>query len=157
MNDLILARALHVLAAVVWIGGVSLVTTAVLPALRRGELGEDRRRAFEAVERRFVWQARIAVLLAGVTGFYMVERLGLWSRFQAARFWWMHAMVGVWLIFALALFVVEPPGLHRPLDRRGRATPEGAFLRLLRVHMVLLTLSLVTILGAVAGSHGWMF
>ncbi len=153
MNDLILARAIHVAAVVVWIGGVSLVTTAVLPALRRGELGEDRRRAFEAVERRFVRQARVAVLLVGATGLYMIERLALWSRFHNAHFWWMHAMVGVWLVFALALFVVEPLALHR----RRSAAPETAFVRLLRVHVALLALALVTILGAVAGSHGWTF
>ncbi len=157
MNDLTLARAVHVLAVVIWIGGVSMVTTTVLPALRHGELGEDRHRVFEAVERRFVWQARVAVLLAGATGFYMVERLGLWARFRTLHFWWMHAMVGVWLIFAVALFVVEPLGLHRLLHRGGSATPEAAFLRLLRVHVILLTLALITILGAVAGSHGWTF
>ena len=30
----IVARAIHVVAVVVWIGGVSLVTTVLLPALR---------------------------------------------------------------------------------------------------------------------------
>jgi len=34
MNALILARALHVLAVVVWTGGVSMVTVALLPAVR---------------------------------------------------------------------------------------------------------------------------
>ena len=32
------ARALHVLAVVLWIGGVSLITTVALPAVRRREL-----------------------------------------------------------------------------------------------------------------------
>lgn len=157
MNDLILARAVHTLAVVIWIGGVSMVTTTVLLALRHGELGQDRHHVFEAVERRFVWEVQVAVLLAGATGFYMVERLGLWARFRTLHYWWMHAMVGVWLIFALALSVVEPLGLHRLLRRGRSATPEAAFVRLLRVHVVLLTLALITILGAVAGSHGWMF
>lgn len=39
MNDLILARAVHVLAVVIWIGAVSMVITTVLRALRYGELG----------------------------------------------------------------------------------------------------------------------
>lgn len=157
MSTLILARALHVLSVLIWIGGVSLMTTAVLPALRRGELEADRLRAFAAIERRFVWQARVAVLLAGVTGFYMVMRLDLWGRFRTAKFWWMHAMVGVWLIFALALFVIEPLRLHRRLRDARSATPEAILLRLHRAHLVLLVLALVTVLGAVAGSHGWVF
>ena len=65
MDDLTLARVLHVLGVVVWIGGVSMVTTVVLPAVRRGALGEDRLKAFEAFERRFIWQAQAAVLVVG--------------------------------------------------------------------------------------------
>ena len=46
MDDLIIARALHVLAVVIWIGGVAMATTVVLPAVRRGDLGADRLRRF---------------------------------------------------------------------------------------------------------------
>ena len=35
MDDVTIARALHVLAVVLWIGGVGLVTTVLLPLLRR--------------------------------------------------------------------------------------------------------------------------
>lgn len=51
MDDVVIARALHVLAVVIWIGGVAIATTIVLPAVRRGELG--------------------------ATGFYMSARLDL--------------------------------------------------------------------------------
>ena len=34
MTDVIIARALHVLAVVIWIGGVSMATTVALPASR---------------------------------------------------------------------------------------------------------------------------
>lgn len=157
MNDLILARALHVLAVVIWIGGVSMVTTIVLPAERRKELGAGQLSGFRAVEHRFVWQARAAVLLVAATGFYMVVRLDLWNRFRFAQFWWMHAMVGLWLIFALALFVLEPLFLQRRTPDEARRTPEAAMARLQRVHLVLFVLALITIAGAVAGSHGWVF
>jgi uncharacterized membrane protein len=73
MDGLAFARALHVVAVVVWIGGLLMVTTALLPAVRRGELGGNWLAAFQAVERRFVWQARIAKLLVGGTGFYMID------------------------------------------------------------------------------------
>src|SRR5690606_10846587 len=112
-DGLALARALHVLGVVVWIGGVSMATTVALPAVRRGALGADRLAAFQAFERRFVWQARAAVLVVGLSGAYMAERLDLWGRFADARFWWMHAMVFVWSLFFLILFVGEPLVLHR--------------------------------------------
>ena len=155
MVDVIVARALHVLAVVIWIGGVSMATTIVLPAVRRGVLGSDRLKAFQAIERRFVWQARTAVVVVGLTGLYMSGRLGLWDRFRSAHFWWMHAMVGVWLLFMFILFIAEPFILHRRFNAWARTQPERAFARLHRAHWVLLTLSAVTILGAVAGSQGW--
>ena len=58
-NTLAWARALHVIAVVVWIGGVALITAVALPAIRRGDLGPDRVRAFQAIERRFSRIAKI--------------------------------------------------------------------------------------------------
>jgi len=155
MNDVIVARALHVLFVVIWIGGVAMVTTVVLPALRCGDLGQDRLKAFEAIERRFAWQARTAIILVGLTGFYMCWRLDLWDRFRDASFWWMHAMLCLWLLFVLVLFVAEPLVLHRRFPGWAKAQPTIAFAWLQRGHWLLLTLSLVTVLGAVAGSQGW--
>jgi uncharacterized membrane protein len=155
MTDLTFARAIHVLCVVVWIGGVSLVALSILPAARRGELGSARLAAFTAIERRFAPQARIAVLLAGASGLYMTYRLDAWDRFRAASFWWMHAMVFVWTVFALLLFVLEPLILHRRLEDWGRRDPDAALEALQTGHWVLLGLALLTIFGAVAGSQGW--
>ena len=155
MTDVIVAHALHVLAVVIWIGGLSMVTTVVLPAIRHRELGENPWRAFQSAERRFVWQARAAVIVVGLTGLYMTGQLHLWDRFRSAGFWWMHAMVCVWLLFVLLLFVIEPFILHRHLGKWAEAQPEATLAWLHRAHWVLLGLSLVTVCGAVAGSQGW--
>jgi uncharacterized membrane protein len=155
MNDVILARALHVLAVVVWIGGVAMATSVVLPAVRRGDLGPDRLRAFSAIERRFIWIARTAVLIVGLSGLYMVARLDIWDRFTSADFWWMHAMVGVWLLFAFVLFIGEPFILRGRFHHWASARPDLAFPWLERAHWLLLVLALVAIFGGVTGSHGW--
>jgi uncharacterized membrane protein len=157
VDDVAVARALHVLGIVLWIGGVAMVTTVVLPAVRRGDLGPSKLSAFEAIERRFAWHARIAVIVVGLTGFYMTERLNLWDRFQSPGFWWMHAMVCVWLLFALLLFIAEPLVLHRRFHAWADKAPDTAFKMLHRAHWVLLAVSLITILGAVAGGQGLSF
>ena len=155
MDGIVIARALHVLAVVIWIGGVAMVTSIALPAARRGDLGADRFKAFQAIERRFAWQARAAIVVVGLTGFYMAARLDLWGRFLSAQFWWMHAMVGLWLLFTFVLFVAEPFIFRRRFHKWAAKVPDSAFAWLHRAHWVLLAISLVTIFGAVAGSQGW--
>jgi hypothetical protein len=51
---------------------------------------------------------------------------------------------------------LEPLVLHRWFEERGKANPTGTFAVVIRFHSVLLIMSLVTIAGAVAGSHGWL-
>jgi uncharacterized membrane protein len=157
MDDVEFARALHVLSIVFWIGGVAFVTTVLLPEVRRAKAPADRLEFFEQIERRFAWQARGTVLLTGLSGVYMLIRLNLWPAFEMPGYWWMHAMVGVWLIFALMLFVAEPLFLHRWLRMRAKARPEETYQLVERLHRLLLALSAITVLGAVAGAHGWMF
>ena len=82
----------------------------------------------------------------------MIWRLGLWDRFRVPSFRWMHAMVCLWLLFAFVLFIAEPFILHRHFGRWATVKPNKAFAWLHRAHWLLLVLSVVTILGAVAGS-----
>jgi uncharacterized membrane protein len=71
MEEYIVAMVLHVLDVVVWIGGVAMVTTVLLPATRGMKEPEARVTFFEQIERRFAWQARFTTLITGLTGFYM--------------------------------------------------------------------------------------
>ncbi len=155
MNGLILARTIHVLSVVMWIGGVAFVTTVAMPAIRRSAPPAERLAAFHRFEERFAPQARVWVLLAGASGLWMTWRADMWSRFEDGRYWWMHAMVCLWLLFALMLFVIEPFVLHRRMAKA--ADPSRVFARMEWMHRILLTLALVTVAGAVAGSHGWSF
>ena len=168
MDGLIAARVLHVLGVVLWIGGVALVTTVLLPASRRMATPEARMQFFQSIERRFAAQARITTLVTGASGLYLVYALDLWQRFAHPEYWWMHAMVAIWALFTLMLFVIEPL-VHRRLSTKlpnggghGESRPHGArdperiFARIVRLHWVLLGVSLVTIAGAVAGSHGYL-
>jgi uncharacterized membrane protein len=155
MNDFALARVLHVLAIVLWIGGVAMVTTVLLPALAGMETDRERVEFFERVEGRFAWQARGTTLIAGLSGFYMVHALDAWERFAQLHYWWMHAMVIVWLIFTVMLFVLEPLVLHRYFVARAERDSRGTFAMIQRLHWLLLAISLLTVAVAVAGSHGW--
>jgi uncharacterized membrane protein len=154
MDAITIARALHVLAIVHWIGGVTMVTLVLLPGIMRHVPAERRLAMFETIEGRFAVQARVSTLIAGLTGLYMIHELGAWYRFLDARFWWMHAMVAVWAIFTVVLYVAEPLFLHRWFHERALRDPDGAFRLVYRLHVALLTASLATIGASVLGAHG---
>jgi len=156
MVELIVARIVHVIGVVLWIGGVAMVTTMLLPETRRLKLPEERVQFFEQVEAGFARQARWTVLITGLSGFYLAYLLDAWGRFQQISYWWMHAMVLIWAIFTLMLFVLEPLWLHRWFERSAQRDPESTFTLIHRLHWLLLSISLLTIAGAVAGSHGWL-
>ena len=133
-DDMTLARILHVIAIVGWIGGVWFVTFVVMPALSRSEAPETRLAAFHRIESGFAPQARIWVLLAGASGFWMTHRADIWSR------------------FALMLFVIEPLFLHKRMAES--QTPQADFLRMVAMHRALSVIAVVTVFGAMGGAHG---
>ena len=157
MDELTLARALHVIAVVHWIGGVAMVTIVILPAVMRLAEPERRLSVFEAIEARFGRQARVSVTIAGLSGFYMTDRLHAWDRFAEPAFWWMHAMVIVWAMFTFILFVAEPLFLHDRIRRRFRRDPVGTFAMVQRAHWLLLAAATITVFAAVLGAHGMLY
>ena len=114
----------------------------------------DRVAFFEGVEGRFAWQARGTTLLVGLSGFYLVHAWNLWNRFGELSFWWMHAMVLVWAIFTVMLFIAEPLFLQRWFLARANRKPEETFALIQRMHWILLAVSLITVIGVTVGGHG---
>jgi len=156
-DQFVFARVLHVIGVLFWIGGVAFVTTVLIPSLKRISNTDDRLALFEQLEGKFGIQAKIATLLTGLSGFYMLEVLNAWDRYLQLQFWWMHLMTLVWAIFTLVLFVLEPLFLHQFFREMAIKNSDKTFARLHLMHIILLTLSVLAVMGAVAGSHGYSF
>tara|TARA_B100000965_G_C19538152_1_gene734348 strand:- start:412 stop:879 length:468 start_codon:yes stop_codon:yes gene_type:complete len=154
MNGFILARVIHVLAVVIWIGGVAMVTMVILPAIKKLKSKKEQLETFEALEGRFAKIAKLTTILTALSGFYMLEVLNAWHRYLDPSYWWLHAMTLVWLIFTFILFVFEPLLLHRLFKKFMQENPEKTIKIMQRAHWVLLILSLTALAGGVAGSHG---
>ena len=155
MEKLTLARIIHVIAVILWIGGVAMVTTVIIPAIKKMKSKKDQIKTFEAIEGKFAIQAKITTLLTGLSGFYMLYAVDGWDRYLDYKFWWIHAMTLVWILFTLILYVLEPLLLNNLFKKYVAENPEKTFVIIHRAHWVLLLLSLITTAGAVAGSHGW--
>ncbi len=131
IDDLGLARAIHVLALVHWIGGLAVVTTIILPHARRLPNAKDAVAAFEGFEQRFASQARISIL-----------------------FWWLDLIVAVWLLFALMVYVLEPFVIHRLFHKFALHKKDHAFAVAIGLHAVALIISAFAIGAGVLGAHG---
>src|SRR5690348_17901243 len=99
--------AVHVLAMVWWIGGVAMLTATLLPIFNRLPAAARIQRIRE-LEQRFANQARTAVVVVGISGFWMLGLTGGSARLQFAYGWWIDLMLLVWVLFAMMLFVAEP-------------------------------------------------
>jgi len=155
MNELTIARAIHILSIVIWMGGVAFVTIVLIPTIRHASFRRDECNLFNLIENRFATIARVLVLLAGISGFYMIYQLDAWNRFLDIRYFWMHAMVLIWLMFVLALFLIEPFFIkdHGRIVKHGESF--GNLHKTQVVHSIILTLSLITLCISVLGAHGF--
>ncbi|MCF6204751.1 MAG: hypothetical protein L3J59_13965 [Methylococcaceae bacterium] len=149
----ILARAIHVIGVVIWIGGVAFVTTVLVPSLKKITDKNNRLELFEQLEGTFAFQTRFVTLMTGASGYFMIDYMHAWDRYQQVQFWWMHLMTLVWGTFTLVLFVLEPLVLHHWFKEQAIKDSDIAFAWLHRMHKVLLSLSLLVVLGA----HGFQF
>jgi hypothetical protein len=86
----------------------------------------------------------------------MAWRLDLWGLFADPAAWWMDAMVLLWTLFMLIVFVIEPLA-HRRVAAMATQDPAALLIRLSRAHRILLAAGIVTIFGTVAGAHGGVF
>lgn len=149
MIDVTAALVVHVLSVVWWIGGLAFVAAVFLPSMRAGQQG-DALAAFRAIEHRFEPQARIAVVLTGLSGLYMLLRLDAWSLFAEARYWWLDLMALYWVLFMLMLFVLSPSGLLKRI-MNGTVDEQHTWKRMHNIHRVLLVVGLVIITAGVVG------
>jgi uncharacterized membrane protein len=154
IDDHALIRAIHVLALVHWIGGLAVVTTIVLPHARGLPNAMDAVASFEAFERRFAFQARISILLVGLSGAYMLTKLDAWNRFQYASFWWLDLMIAVWVLFMLTVYVLEPFVVHRLFHEFALRNKDRAFAVATGLHALALIISAFAVGAGVLGAHG---
>lgn len=101
-----LGNAVHLIAAVVWIGGLALLVFGLRPSLRKAIPDEAARNAMEApLHRRFVVISAMAAAVLIASGFMMMvtdthfEGFGnyasFWSRLMAAKHGLFVVLVGV--------------------------------------------------------------
>ncbi len=154
MDELTIARAIHIVCVVMWIGGVLFVTTVGLPWVKSLDDPAKGVETFHRIEKAFIGQARITTLITGLSGFTMLYFLDGWDRYLDSAYWWLYAMTILWTLFMLVMYILEPFVLPKIMAKKVQGNPAVALKLVHRVHWVLSLLSLVTVFAAVVGVHG---
>lgn len=104
---------LHILAAVVWIGGMAFLGIVIVPALRRSDLGAKTVEVMHRSGVRFRAVGWVCFALLLVTGIVNLSRWGVgWERFTSAELWgttWGHILA---IKLALVAVAIALSGLH---------------------------------------------
>ena len=69
-------------------------------------------------------------------------------------FWWLDLMIAVWILFALAVYLLEPLVVHRLFHEFALRKKDRAFAVATGLHAVALIISAFAIGAGVLGAHG---
>lgn len=150
---------LHILAAIVWIGGMVFLGAVLVPVLRQDEFKHIRTPMLYATALRFRWAGWATLAVLVVTGFLNVWLRGYgWSAWLTASFWqspwgttlgWKLAFVTVVLVMSAVHDFVLGPRTMRVLEANPDA-PEAERMRRWASWMGRLTLLLSLVILALA-------
>ena len=149
----VIAITLHVIAVIVWIGGMFLGVVAIRPALAEVDM-PARARLFAGIVGRFlpwVWAAVVTLL---ASGFYMVS-----TSFDggiAGTPWFVRLMMGVGIFMMMLMgHVTFAPyrRLKRALAAKDDALAAKAMKQMGMLMAVNLVLGLIVILAAMMGAY----
>ena len=141
------ALIVHLIAIIIWIGGVSFVTMISFPMLKRLNNSLEQVLMFQGIEHRFANIAKVMIILAGLSGAALIHVKGL-----SFGVW---VMIFLWSFYTLLIF-----GLEKIIFDKVFAKPSGeefdikkVFFALQTFHWVILALSFFAVAAGVVAAH----
>ncbi len=99
---LALSYWIHLLATVVWLGGIALLALAGWPALQRGTLSENQWWSFQ---RRFAPWANLSLILLLITGFFQMTNDANYNGFLTVDSTWAWALLLKHIAFGVMVLI----------------------------------------------------
>lgn len=154
-----LMHIIHLLAVILWIGGLAFVTTIALPQAIRNPDPLQKVLSFQRLEHRFAPLARWYNLAVGISGAVMLVQLGWHRLLFTAQAIPLTFMVVIWVFWFVMLFGLEPFIIKRMLEKMSKGGEkleiETVFARMNRLHWVMLVVSLAASAAGAISAHGF--
>jgi uncharacterized membrane protein len=146
MLDYVVALIIHVISIIVWIGGVAFVTMVTFPMIQRGSSSLEQVMMFQGTEHRFGKIAKTMVILAGLSGLYLIKVKGM-----SFGVWF---MIILWAVYASLLFGLEKMIFRKLFNKPSEQIDTKKIFALLQgFHWIVLTLSFVAVAAGIWAAH----
>lgn len=100
---LVVSYWIHLLATIVWLGGIALMTLVALPALKRGQLVANQ---WLQLQKRFLLWANGSFVLLLITGFVQMTNDSNYSGFMTMDSTWAWAMLAKHIAFVVMVLLL---------------------------------------------------
>ncbi|MGE5173636.1 MAG: hypothetical protein ACM3MD_07400 [Betaproteobacteria bacterium] len=144
---------IHVVSVIIWIGGVTFVTTVIFPMMYTIEGSLEKALLFQRVEHRFAGMVKWLVVIVGITGFWLLYAQYGFAILAQPKGLGVLIMLFAWALYATVLLS------ERKIFGKIFADPEKTdmdrALRLINaMHWALLFVSYAAVAGGVWFGHG---
>ncbi len=144
--EYIIALTIHILSIVIWIGGVAFVTLVTFPMIRRMDKSLEMVMMFQGTEHRFGKIAKVMVILAGLSGLYLIYEKG--TSFGV----WL--MIVIWSFYAALLFGLEKMIFKKLFGQPSNVMDTKKVFNILQTfHWIVLGLSFLAIIAGIYAGH----
>ncbi len=149
---------IHILAVILWIGGLAFVTILIFPSLYRMEEALQKVLFFQRIEHRFAPLARIYSATVGITGIVMLIHTGWYKLLFTLEGLFLTIMFLIWVMWIVMLFGLEPLVIKKMLESMAKSGEkmeiDTVFKRMNVMHWVLLFVSMVAAASGIMFAHG---
>ncbi len=150
---------IHLITVILWIGGLSFITTMIFPIIIRTQDPLAKVLLFRKIEHRFARTARVYNLITGASGIIMVLLMGWQSLYLKRAGLPLLIMSLIWVLWFVMLFGLEPLLIRKMLERMMKNSEkmdiDAVFSRMNRMHWFLMILSFVAVTGGAVFAHGF--
>ena len=148
----------HLLTAIVWIGGLGFITILILPMIVKMPHPLEKVLLFQRIEHRFAPLARVYTAIVGISGFGMFFLMDLQDIVFKEEGRFLLFMIIIWVFWVIMLYGLEPLIVKKMLDRLASQKGDGleiedVFNKMNILHWVLLTISLAASASGAIFAH----